>query len=865
MPGDAAPGSGCPQLSCLSLARRGTEAWEAACQREAKNEGFGGTGVPLGSRPDPSGGGATRDQSIPEKLHRARPSLPGEGSRGLSMAELPGTRRVVCKPGRLCFPQLNVELQIGLGSVAYFFATGQHLWAWLALSVLLPGLLVQGLSYLWFRADGRRSRGWLLVLHLLQLGIWKRRVRVILQTQTGLGPSAEPPRGPEGWWRDPDRVTNSRVRVILQTQTGLGPSAEPPRGPEGTGGGHSPLTGSVAGRRPRGGGTAVTAAGNEKRLVVGHWDTLAALQRGRQAPGPGQPQLQEADLAALRLLEALLQSAPQLLLQTYISLASGFTEAVPGVSALLSWSLLSWALVSYTRVLDVMKPGHRDVPWVALFCQQLWRMGMLGTRILSLALFCRAYGAWVLVVGGTHWLVMTFWLAAQQSDIVDNTCHWRLFTLLMGAVYFLCYLNFWDSPSRNRMLSFYLASGSGSGSSVILTCTVDTACGVGSTWGGQGGFWVTLCQVQRGEQSRAEVMLLENSTLLLLATDFAQGALWTGLCTMAGVLAGFLIGSISLVVYYSLLHPESTDIRQGVMAKCCGPAEEGSPARQRPKSPASCPLESYRLPSPEQPPSPKQGPPGAWLGSQGPRDPSLLSHHHWLLVKLALKTGNLSKIHAAFGDDDPSCSCPPEWGPSQLCKAQQEPPASPQDPSAWGRGLEWRGAPTAEADSPETSSYVSFTSDGQDGPLAQGPPATRGKEGPGAQGRGAGGQPGGWEGWQSETLYFSATTLEAACSPWVALPKRAQQRGGPAQPASPRPGARPFPSTVADISPIPGPDPGRHFRPSMALLGAAKEARDCGEWRVPAGDPGHPTPVGAQVSPAVQPCLTSTPKSAPTP
>ncbi|XP_021103822.1 XK-related protein 5 isoform X2 [Heterocephalus glaber] len=614
------------------------------------------------------------------------------------------------------------EQSARLGSVAYFFATGQHLWAWLALSVLLPGLLVQGLSYLWFRADGRRSRGWLLVLHLLQLGIWKR-----------------------------------------------------------------------------------------------HWDTLAALQRGRQAPGPGQPQLQEADLAALRLLEALLQSAPQLLLQTYISLASGFTEAVPGVSALLSWSLLSWALVSYTRVLDVMKPGHRDVPWVALFCQQLWRMGMLGTRILSLALFCRAYGAWVLVVGGTHWLVMTFWLAAQQSDIVDNTCHWRLFTLLMGAVYFLCYLNFWDSPSRNRMLSFYL------------------------------------------------VMLLENSTLLLLATDFAQGALWTGLCTMAGVLAGFLIGSISLVVYYSLLHPESTDIRQGVMAKCCGPAEEGSPARQRPKSPASCPLESYRLPSPEQPPSPKQGPPGAWLGSQGPRDPSLLSHHHWLLVKLALKTGNLSKIHAAFGDDDPSCSCPPEWGPSQLCKAQQEPPASPQDPSAWGRGLEWRGAPTAEADSPETSSYVSFTSDGQDGPLAQGPPATRGKEGPGAQGRGAGGQPGGWEGWQSETLYFSATTLEAACSPWVALPKRAQQRGGPAQPASPRPGARPFPSTVADISPIPGPDPGRHFRPSMALLGAAKEARDCGEWRVPAGDPGHPTPVGAQVSPAVQPCLTSTPKSAPTP
>lgn len=237
-------------------------------------------------------------------------------------------------------------------------------------------------------------------------------------------------------------------------------------------------------------------------LLLRHWDTSAALRRGQRAPRPGQLQLQEADLVALRLLEALLQSGPHLLLQTYVLLASHFTDAVPGeqlpgdrtrtlvgsalpcevppwenrapcarspwlwfpegrrvclytqlllfpsgslvrvtlppsqvfhkmsavpetrqggslcavlwslratlrlfdsfpgVSALLSWSSLSWALVSYTHVLGVMKPGHRAVPWAALFCQQLWRMGMLGTRVLSLVLFCRAYHLWVLVVGG---------------------------------------------------------------------------------------------------------------------------------------------------------------------------------------------------------------------------------------------------------------------------------------------------------------------------------------------------------------------------------------------------------------------------------------------------------------------------------
>lgn len=72
----------------------------------------------------------------------------------------------------------------------------------------------------------------------------------------------------------------------------------------------------------------------------------------------------------------------------------------PGISALASWSSLSWALVSYNRFLGIMKPGHQTVLWAALLCQQLWRMGMLGARVLSLVLFCRVYRVWVLVVGG---------------------------------------------------------------------------------------------------------------------------------------------------------------------------------------------------------------------------------------------------------------------------------------------------------------------------------------------------------------------------------------------------------------------------------------------------------------------------------
>lgn len=50
-------------------------------------------------------------------------------------------------------------------------------------------------------------------------------------------------------------------------------------------------------------------------------------------------------------------------------------------------------------------------------------------------------------------------------------------------------------------------------------------------------------------------MLLENSTLLLLATDFLQGASVTSLWAIAGVLSGFLIGKTQRGLTLSLHTP----------------------------------------------------------------------------------------------------------------------------------------------------------------------------------------------------------------------------------------------------------------------------------------------------------------------
>ncbi|XP_074065625.1 XK-related protein 5 isoform X2 [Macrotis lagotis] len=419
-----------------------------------------------------------------------------------------------------------------------------------------------------------------------------------------------------------------------------------------------------------------------------HWDTfLAAMAKEGEPPGLGKLLLQQGDLFVLRLLEALLQMGPHLLLQTYAIIAADLRDPVPGVSAVLSWLSLSFSLVSYARAMCLIKPGHLSMPWPALLCQLLWRLAMLGTRIITLVLFSQAYHCWVLVVGGAHWLVMTFWLVAQQSDIIDNICFWRLFNLLVGAVYVFCYINFWDSPSRNRMITFYM------------------------------------------------IMLMENIVLLLLATDFLQGASWGTIWMTAGIVSGFIIGCASLIIYYSQLHPKSTEIWQGFIRKSCSTVNRdkrekepssfhcANPVEGRSESLGLYPLEDSKAPYQENSLSIDWG---ASVGSQAKRDEvNAKWHHHWLLVKLALKTGNMSKINAAFGNDGLGCVFSPIYettkcfGP-QLKHSEKEFPL-PQKKhvtipyrGSWQKDLQTEDIPETKMNPLETSSYITLSNSQHD-------------------------------------------------------------------------------------------------------------------------------------------------------
>uniref|UniRef100_A0A8V5FG24 XK-related protein n=1 Tax=Melopsittacus undulatus TaxID=13146 RepID=A0A8V5FG24_MELUD len=351
-------------------------------------------------------------------------------------------------------------------------------------------------------------------------------------------------------------------------------------------------------------------------LLVFH---LLQLGLWKHSAGAADVLTQHRDVCVLQLLEALLQTLPHLLLRAYaVAVDPHLTAPVPmQVSVQGSPCSLSPGLWSPTDITCLLKPGHLCLPAAAILCLLLWRTGMLGTRILALVLFARLYSFWVFAVAGVHWLLVSFWLVAQQTDIVAQPYHWRLCNCLVGAVYIFCYTDVWPGPSKHRMSVFYA------------------------------------------------IMLMENTLLLLLVTQFLQADLRNSLCVTGTVISWSVIGAAALVVYYSLLHPRSTEICQGFLGITCSTAAAGDEEVAGDSSQDGQSLgisgDGKSLGGTGTRADPKDGNGSMLLQVKRCLEGSWTKHRHWLLVKLVLKTGDTSTINTAFGDGGMGEVYPGTW------------------------------------------------------------------------------------------------------------------------------------------------------------------------------------------------------------
>ncbi|XP_071511142.1 XK-related protein 6-like [Diadema antillarum] len=161
------------------------------------------------------------------------------------------------------------------------------------------------------------------------------------------------------------------------------------------------------------------------------------------------------DITMLRLLEAFMESAPQLVLQVYIMVETEELYWLTAACALVSLSSLAWALEGYHKALRDSCTDGNSITYLALALRMAWRLFTITSRVIAMALFAAIYEWWIFVVGGVHWLVITVWLVWQETTFCDTKFEEVLFDCVMGFIHIFCFFNVKEGATRYRALLFY--------------------------------------------------------------------------------------------------------------------------------------------------------------------------------------------------------------------------------------------------------------------------------------------------------------------------------------------------------------------------------------------------------------------------
>lgn len=225
------------------------------------------------------------------------------------------------------------------------------------------------------------------------------------------------------------------------------------------------------------------------------------------------------DISMLRLLQAFVQSAPQLVLQLYILLQRYPFDLKTDwlIVATAGTSLLSmiWAILAYSKSLrDFRKQGYR-ISLPGLFLQLLWRIAMVTSRVVAMVLFASYFQNWLFLAVGLHWLIMTTWLICQRplfctdEDGKEHPCREKLFCAMIGFMYIFCFFNAREGVTRKRVILYY---------SVILV-----------------------------ENSLFVAMWYPHKTFRGVMAFSALGVVW----------GGMVFGALCMAFYYRFYHPSS--------------------------------------------------------------------------------------------------------------------------------------------------------------------------------------------------------------------------------------------------------------------------------------------------------------------
>lgn len=177
---------------------------------------------------------------------------------------------------------------------------------------------------------------------------------------------------------------------------------------------------------------------------------------------------QKRDCYILDFINAFTESLPQLIVQLYMFYYFDLELNLTRVFSLSSsWVCIAWTYAFHYRShrevkTDKLKP---DVSYIGLFLYFVANLAALAARISCLVLLMVCFNIHIgLVVLGVNFVIMFFWIYFSQKPTLEGllretkkfTFGRLLYYFLFSHVLCFCFVNLKDSPTRKRIILFYL-------------------------------------------------------------------------------------------------------------------------------------------------------------------------------------------------------------------------------------------------------------------------------------------------------------------------------------------------------------------------------------------------------------------------
>ncbi|XP_057219048.1 XK-related protein 7 [Triplophysa rosa] len=194
------------------------------------------------------------------------------------------------------------------------------------------------------------------------------------------------------------------------------------------------------------------------------WRYIHTLYLGVQSRWHGSPgqhhfywrlMFESADINMLRLLEAFLKSAPQLVLQLSIMIHSNHILPLQGLSASASLVSLAWMIASYQKVLRDSRDDKLPMSYKAVIVQMLWHLFTIGARTIAFALFASVFQLYFGIFIVAHWCAMTFWIIQGETDFCMSKWEEIIYNMVVGIIYIFCWFNVKEGRARFRLGVYY--------------------------------------------------------------------------------------------------------------------------------------------------------------------------------------------------------------------------------------------------------------------------------------------------------------------------------------------------------------------------------------------------------------------------